>query len=708
MELWGGIECTINRIGNDYHDQLALSGHYLRPDDAMDFAALGIKAIRYPILWERHQPTPTKIIDWDFTAKNISVFKKMGVEVIAGLVHHGSGPAFVNILDEGFITGLASYAGEVAARFPWISHYTPVNEPLTTARFCGLYGLWHPHKNDDASFLRILINECRATVMAMKAIREINPMAKLVQTEDIGKVHSTDKLAYQAEFENARRWLSFDLLNGKVDAGHDLYGYLLENGIAKTELDEIQRDSCPPDILGANYYVTSERYLDEKLNHYPAIAHGGNGHDSYVDIEAVRSGSVKMDGPENIFEQVWMRYQIPIAITEVHLHCGREDQIRWLKFIWEAAEKLNNRGVDVVSVTLWSLLGAYGWNSLLTGNFDQYEAGAFDVQSGLPRETAIGRMARQLAKGESDYHPVLQGKGWWDMPSRILYGTPQAALFESTSINTAPIIVFGAETSLGRSFVDSCYKRNLAVVVVTSRETGAATLEALNNILEKHAPWAAVNASGYRNIDLAEQDALRCYQDNTRQVKHLATACSAKGVQLLTFSTDMVFDGTKSSAYEETDVANPLNLFGKTKLQAEYFALDIHPETLIIRSGPIFDNIGSLNILEEVMPLLKIGKDILVPKDIYITASFLPEMVAVCLDLLIDGERGIWHLSNPGELSWYELACMLKIRNTVDKGRIVPINMEEIPNAALRPHLCIMGSIRGSLMSNIGSVAGSF
>src|SRR5690606_14430816 len=131
--------------------------------------------------------------------------------------------------DESFENGLADYAGKVASEFPWIKHYTPVNEPLTTARFCGLYGIWHPHGLSSETFLRILINECKATVLAMRAIRKINPGAKLVQTEDMGRTHSTPALRYQANFENHRRWLSLDLLCGKVDSDHALYHYLVKN-----------------------------------------------------------------------------------------------------------------------------------------------------------------------------------------------------------------------------------------------------------------------------------------------------------------------------------------------------------------------------------------------------------------------------------------------------------------------------------------------
>ena len=136
---------------------------------------------------------------------------------IVGLTHHGSGPRSTSLIDPSFAEGLAQFAEAVAERYPWVEYYTPVNEPLTTARFSGLYGHWYPHGRDPLTFARALLTQCRAVVLSMQAIRKVNPNAKLIQTEDLGKVFSTPLLTSQAEMENERRWLSFDLLCGCLD-----------------------------------------------------------------------------------------------------------------------------------------------------------------------------------------------------------------------------------------------------------------------------------------------------------------------------------------------------------------------------------------------------------------------------------------------------------------------------------------------------------
>src|SRR5436190_2579439 len=211
-ELWGGIECTVNRVGDRHLDQLARGGHDRRPDDLERIAGLGIRTLRYPVLWEHVAPQAPDRLDWARPDERLGLLRKLGVRPIVGLLHHGSGPRYTDLLDANFAAGLADFAGRVARRYPEVECYTPVNEPLTTARFSALYGHWYPHLRDDRAFMRALINECLAISAAMKAVRRVNPDARLVQTEDIGKTFSTPPLAYQAAFENERRWLGFDLL----------------------------------------------------------------------------------------------------------------------------------------------------------------------------------------------------------------------------------------------------------------------------------------------------------------------------------------------------------------------------------------------------------------------------------------------------------------------------------------------------------------
>jgi len=95
----------------------------------------------------------------------------------------------------------------------------------------------------------MLLNELKGTVLAMREIRSINPKAKLVQTEDLGKTYSTPKLSYQAEFENERRWLTFDILSGRFNKDHKLWNYFKNIGIPEDHLLFFIQNQCVPDIF---------------------------------------------------------------------------------------------------------------------------------------------------------------------------------------------------------------------------------------------------------------------------------------------------------------------------------------------------------------------------------------------------------------------------------------------------------------------------
>ena len=195
LAMWGGIECTINRVGDAFFTQLDRSGHLRRDGDLGRFAALGIAALRYPVLWEATAPNGLAAADWSWTDRRLAELRRLGITPIVGLVHHGSGPRHTSLLDPSFAVGLAEFASTVAARYPWVDQWTPVNEPLTTARFSALYGIWYPHACDDRSFVAALFNQCRATVLAMAAIRRVNPAAQLIQTDDLGCTYGTEPLA---------------------------------------------------------------------------------------------------------------------------------------------------------------------------------------------------------------------------------------------------------------------------------------------------------------------------------------------------------------------------------------------------------------------------------------------------------------------------------------------------------------------------------
>jgi dTDP-4-dehydrorhamnose reductase len=371
--------------------------------------------------WERTQPELNGACQWAWADERLGILRERGVRPIVGLVHHGSGPRHTRLLDSGFADGLAAYAKAVAQRYPWIDAFTPVNEPLTTARFSALYGHWYPHANDNRSFVQALLTQCRGVVLAMRAIRNVNPDAQLIQTDDLGKTYSTRTLKYQADFDNERRWITWDLLCGRVDRTHPLWRYFLWAGAEERDVLWFQDNPCPPSVVGVNYYITSERFLDHRVDRYPASTHGGNGRHQYADVEAVRVMAGGIAGIGELLREASNRYRLPLAITEVHLGCTPDEQVRWLVEVWSAACEAKNRGVDMRAVTAWSLLGSYDWHCLLSRCEGRYEPGVFDVSGREPRPTLLAAALTALCGGKRPDMPLLELPGWWRRSERLLY-----------------------------------------------------------------------------------------------------------------------------------------------------------------------------------------------------------------------------------------------------------------------------------------------
>jgi dTDP-4-dehydrorhamnose reductase len=415
LQLWGGIECTVNRVGESYFDQIEYSGHSQRISDLDLIAELGTKVLRYPAIWERSERNGK--LDFEWLDERLSRLNELGIDPVLGLVHHGSGPPHTSLVSECFAEKLAAYAGHIARRYPWVERFTPVNEPLTTARFSGLYGHWHPHGRDDRTFVRALLTQCQGVALSMGAIRRVNPGARLVQTEDMGVTRSTDSLRYQADFENERRWLSLDLLTGRVTSRHPLYGYLLRAGATEWELGYFEEHPCPADVVGINYYVTSERFLDSRIALYPPGMVGGNGRQRYVDVEAIRVCSDGLVGLAPILAEAYDRYRTKICVTEAHIGCSASQQASWLSHVWASALQAREEGAQVEAVTAWALLGAFGWDRLVTQGATSYEPGAFELIEGVPERTPVANYIRALSCGElGDCEP-----GWWARADRLLY-----------------------------------------------------------------------------------------------------------------------------------------------------------------------------------------------------------------------------------------------------------------------------------------------
>lgn len=676
-ELWGGLECSVVRVGDGFRNQFEETGHLQSASDLEKVASLGVTTIRYPVLWELVAPDSPACHDWHFADERLARIRQLGMRPIAGLLHHGSGPRYTSMVDSHFAELLAQHAGAVAQRYPWIDMYTPVNEPLTTARFSGLYGHWYPHGRDMRSFLRCLVNECLGTLFAMRAIRKVNPAARLVQTEDLGKIFSTPLLRQQADHENERRWLSLDLLCGRVDSTHPWHATLLAHGIDAEELAQLQGGEATPDVIGINYYATSERYLDEDLQRYPACFHGGNGRQHYADVEALRidlpDGAT---GAKARLSEAWERYRLPLAITEVHHGSTREEQLRWLAEVWEDACSLRRDGVDMRAVTAWSLLGALDWNSLLTERRGFYEVGAFDIRGSQLRITALGKALKQIATTGRIEHPALDQKGWWRRDGRHYH--PPSGKAPALMKRPRSILIAGASGRLGRELTRACVLRGLEITCPGRDELDIGNARQVEATLARHRPWAVINAAAMAGAG-GRDGAQALFATNSFGAEQLAKATAARGLPFMTFSSEQVFDGALQRPYVEGDATCPTCLLGLSKVEAERRVMRANGDALIIRMSRLF---GAEDAPQDLLQTWarRIGSDI------FFTATYLPDIVRVALDLLIDGETGTWHLANQGAVSLDEMTRIFAPAREIDAPSL-PLVMLGSERALLMPSL---------------------
>jgi dTDP-4-dehydrorhamnose reductase len=638
LELWGGYECTVNRVGDRWFDQTHLSGHEDRIEDLEQFAALGIRSLRYPALWERISPTSPAEADFRWTDERLGELRRLGINPIVTLCHHGSGPRYTSLVEESFAPGLAGHAAAVAARYPWVRDWTPVNEPLTTARFSALYGLWYPHATDERLFWTALLNEIDATRLAMKEIRKINPDARLIQTDDLGYCHATAPLQCDADYQNERRWMAWDLLFGMVVPGHALWDRIAAHGLAD-RLSTIAADPCPPDVVGINHYLSSERLMDHRVERYPhrsvadrtvALCAGV----PKIDVDAIRNREEGVLGLPALIEQAWSRYGRTLAITECHNGATREEQVRWFTQVWEEAEELRRKGVDLCAVTAWALLGSHDWNRMVTRFIGHYETGVYDVRTGPPRPTLLASVLKALACGEKPSHPAIAGPGWWRRRTRLIHAEPAAApeyelaLMSEAADRSNALLIVADGGDLGQLAVRACEARGLTFTTCTIDEVHFA--------LRRCSPWAVLDARDADVVCGKSRRSRSCRRDD------VARACRDAEVPLAYVSGG-----------------------------EPWHAPDERAGVLEVRTGPIFVPWDASARAVAMLEALDMSSS--VEADAATTWAYVygPDVMDVTLDLLLDGMTGTVNVQPRERASELEFACALAHVADVDPALIV-------------------------------------
>jgi dTDP-4-dehydrorhamnose reductase len=322
----------------------------------------------------------------------------------------------------------------------------------------------------------------------------------------------------------------------------------------------------------------------------------------------------------------------------------------------------------------------------------------------------VANFMRELSVGRPPSHPVLQGVGWWHRPNRF-FCPPVTLSSTVTPLSTdraldkrpdaQPILITGASGTLGGAFARICEVRSLAYRLMSRQELDIADPASVERAIEQYRPWAIINACGYVRVDDAENDTERCFRENTLGPSVLAIACIRHNVQLLTFSTDLVFEGAKQSPYLESDPVAPLNVYGRSKAEAERRVLDTYPEALVVRTSAFFGPWDRHNFLTQALQALAAGLPFAAANDVTVSPTYVPDLVHACLDLLIDREKGIWHLTNDQPITWHALAHKTCELAGVDASRLEARRCATLGHLAVRPAYSALGTERAVLLPSL-------
>jgi beta-glucosidase/6-phospho-beta-glucosidase/beta-galactosidase len=331
-------------------NEFALTGHdqYWR-EDLATASRLGATGLRYGVSWPLVHVAPGRF-DWSSLDERIDVaVHELGLTVIADLVHYGT-PTWLegSFADPMFPEALAEFAGAFAERYrSVVDHITPLNEPITTASFCGLRGVWPPALTGWDGWTTVAIGIARGVQRSIAAIRDANSGAVIVHVE-ASAIYETadDDLRGEVELLRSLSTLPTDLILGRVDADHPLHDWLIGNGAASEHLAELRVGVPAIDLMGVNYYPDlTPRILEE------------------VDgITRQVTTNRWADGLRTVLLRWQERYGMPMLVTETSIEGSQRVRREWLETATETVRALHSEGVDVRGLTWWPLLDFVDWS----------------------------------------------------------------------------------------------------------------------------------------------------------------------------------------------------------------------------------------------------------------------------------------------------------------------------------------------------------
>jgi dTDP-4-dehydrorhamnose reductase len=247
------------------------------------------------------------------------------------------------------------------------------------------------------------------------------------------------------------------------------------------------------------------------------------------------------------------------------------------------------------------------------------------------------------------------------------------------------VLVTGAGGMLGQAVVKHCVSHGDQVLAHDHRSLDITEHSAVREIFEREQPEAVINCAAWTDVDGCELDREHAFAANARGPEVLAAACSHAGAQLITISTDYVFDGTKEGFYTQRDDPRPTSVYGLAKLEGERRAQAACARTAVVRSGWIF-GVGGRNFLSRVIELAGSGKPLKAISDAHGTPTFAAHLAGRLRELAALDLPGIYHIVNGGAGASYEefTRAALQVAG-VEPAIVESVAMDSLQRPAPRP-----------------------
>lgn len=259
-------------------------------------------------------------------------------------------------------------------------------------------------------------------------------------------------------------------------------------------------------------------------------------------------------------------------------------------------------------------------------------------------------------------------------------------------------IIAGSSGQLAKAFIKKFEELNFDFIAPIEQEFDITDKDKIESIFLKYKPNVIINCAAYNNVEFAEQDNSKAILINKDAISNLVEIAKKYNAKLVHFGSDYVFDGTKNDLYVEEDKPNPLNEYGKSKLAGEQEALGYN-NSLVCRLSWVIGE-GQQNFLFKLSGWLKNNKTIKVSCDEISVPCFTFDIVDVITKALENNLVGLYHLTNSGKASRYELAKEFVKLNNLD-NEILPVPMASFGSKVQRPLVTAMSNKKISNKLNI-------